>query len=83
MSNELTGTPEREFHNSVKSNAVYARSPAHSVRSQSNHLFRSMLAYRKWEALRVSTSKNHFALKTPLALNATKLALRELNSLKN
>lgn len=72
-----------EFHKSVKSNAGYARSPAHTVRSQSNHLFLSMLAYVKLEALRLSTSKNHFALKTLLTLNATKLAMRELNSLKS
>jgi len=42
-----------------------------------------MLAFVKLEALRLSTSKNHFALKALLTLNATKLALRELNSLKS
>lgn len=72
-----------EFHKSIKSNTSYSRSPAHTVRSQSNHLFLSMLAFVKLEALRQSTSKNHFALKTLLTLNATKLALRELNSLKS
>lgn len=72
-----------EFHKSIKSNAGYSRSPAHTVRSQSNHLFLSMLAFVKLEALRLSTSKNHFALKTLLTLNAMKLALRELNSLKS
>lgn len=72
-----------EFHKSIKSNTGYSRSPAHTVRSQSNHLFLSMLAFVKLEALRLSTSKNHFALKTLLTLNATKLALRELNSLKS
>lgn len=72
-----------EFHKSVKSNTGYGRSPAHTVRSQSNHLFLSLLAYVKLEALQLSSNKNHFALKTLLALNATKLALRELNSLKS
>lgn len=72
-----------EFHKSIKSNTGYSRSPAHTVRSQSNHLFLSMLAFVKLEALRQSTSKNHFALKTLLTLNATKLALRELSSLKS
>jgi hypothetical protein len=72
-----------EFHKSIKSNTGYARSPAHTVRSQSNHLFLSMLAFVKLEALRLSTAKNHFALKSLLTLNATKLALRELNSLKS
>ena len=72
-----------EFHKSIKSNAGYSRSPAHTVRSQSNHLFLVMLAFVKLEALRLSTSKNHFSLKALLSLNATKLALRELNSLKS
>ncbi|GAB4030786.1 hypothetical protein GCM10028809_24790 [Spirosoma gilvum] len=72
-----------EFHKSVKSNTGYGRSPAHTIRSQSNHLFLSLLAYVKLEALRLSTSKNHFALKTLLTLNAMKLAMSELNSLKN
>ena len=72
-----------EFHKSIKSNTGYARSPAHTVRSQSNHLFLSMLAFVKLEALRLSTAKNHFALKSLLTLNATKLALRELNSFKS
>lgn len=72
-----------EFHKSIKSNTGYSRSPAHTVRSQSNHLFLSMLAFVKLEALRLSTAKNHFALKSLLTLNSTKLALRELNSLKS
>ena len=69
-----------EFH---KSNTGHSRSPAHTVRSQSNHLFVSMLAFVKLEALGLSTSKNHFASKPLLTLKATKLALRELNSLKS
>lgn len=72
-----------EFHKSIKSNAGYSRSPTHTVGSQSNHLFLVMLAFVKLEALRLSTSKNHFALKSLLSLNATKLAMRELNSLKS
>lgn len=72
-----------EFYKSVKSNTGYGASPAHTVRTQSNHLFLVMLAYVKWEALRLSTAKNHFALKRLLTLNATKVALRELNSLKS
>ncbi|WP_345269154.1 hypothetical protein [Nibrella viscosa] len=42
-----------------------------------------MLAFVKWEVLRFSTAKNHFALKSSLTLDAMKLALRDLNSLKN
>ena len=72
-----------EFHKSIKANTGYGASPAHTLRSQSNHLFLVMLAFVKWEAFRLSTSKNHFALKKLLTLNATKLAFQELNSLKS
>jgi hypothetical protein len=72
-----------EFHKSSKSNVGYGLSPAHTVRSQSNHLFLVMLAFVKLEALRLSTKQNHFTLKKLLTFNATKLALRELNSLKS
>lgn len=34
-----------EFHKSLKSNAGYAHSPAHRVRSQSNNVFLTMLAF--------------------------------------
>ena len=72
-----------EFHKSVKSNAGYGHSAAHRVRTQSNHLFLSMLAFVKLEALRLCTSKNHFALKKLLAHNALKMALGDLNRLKS
>ena len=70
-----------EFHKSVKSNAGYGQSPAHTVRTQSNHLFLSMLAFVKLEALRLSTSRNHFALKKLLAHNALKLAMSDVRAL--
>lgn len=47
------------------------------------HLFLSVLAFVKLEALRLPTSKNHFALKTLLPLNAIKLALKNLSKLKS
>lgn len=72
-----------EFHKSIKSNTGYSRSPAHTVRTQSNHLFLSMLAFVKLEALKLSTSKNHFALKSLLSLNAMRIALRDLTILKS
>jgi IS4 transposase len=63
-----------EFYKSVKSNTGYAKSPAHRVRTQSNHLFLSMLAFVKLEALKCSTKMNHFAMKALLSLNALKVA---------
>lgn len=71
-----------EFYKSVKSNTGYAKSPAHRVRTQSNHLFLSMLAFVKLEALKMSTKMNHFAIKSLLTLNALKRAWQGLQNLK-
>ncbi len=71
-----------EFHKSIKSNTGYAHSPASSIRTQSNHLFLSMLAFVKLEALKISQKKNHFALKKKLSINALKKAWQELRILK-
>jgi Transposase DDE domain len=71
-----------EFYKSVKSNTGYGKSPAHRVRTQSNHLFLSMLAFAKLEALKVSTKMNHFAIKSLLTLNALKRAWQGLQNLK-
>lgn len=61
-----------EFYKSVKSNAGYGASPTHRVRTQSNHLFLSMVAFVKLEAMRALTRLNHFALKARLTQNALK-----------
>ena len=71
-----------EFHKSIKSNTGYASSPAHTIRTQSNHLFLSMLAFVKLEALKLSNKENHFALKRKLTLNALKNAWNKLKILK-
>ncbi|WP_394351064.1 IS701 family transposase [Spirosoma arboris] len=61
-----------EFYKSIKSNTGYAASPTHRVRTQSNHLFLSMVAFVKLEALKVLSRLNHFALKAKLTQNALK-----------
>lgn len=71
-----------EFYKSVKSNTGYAKSPAHRVRTQSNHIFLSMLAFVKLEALKMSTKMNHFAIKSLLTINALKRAWQGLQNLK-
>lgn len=71
-----------EFHKSIKSNLGYAQSPAHTVRTQSNHLFLTLLAFIKLESLKIPLHTNHFALKRKLTLNALKVAWRDLQALK-
>lgn len=71
-----------EFHKSIKSNLGYAQSPAHTVRTQSNHLFLVMLAFVKLELLRKQKATNQFALKKKLVFNALQLAWRQLQQFK-
>ena len=71
-----------EFYKSIKSNTGYAHSPAHRVRTQSNHLFLSMVAFVKLEAVKVHTGLNHFALKARLTLNALKTAWEQWKDYK-
>jgi hypothetical protein len=71
-----------EFYKSVKFNTGYAKSPPKRVRTQSNHLFLSMLAFVKLEVLKISTKMNHFAIKSLLTLNALKRAWQRLQDLK-
>jgi hypothetical protein len=51
------------FFKSVKSNLGYANSPAHTYRSQINHMALSMIAFIKLEMVKDRTRANHFAFK--------------------
>lgn len=66
------------FHKSLKSNAAFAKSPAHTPRTQANHLFASIVAVFKIECLTVRKKLNHFALKAKLYQKAIKAAFEEL-----
>lgn len=71
-----------EFHKSIKQNASLAKSPTKIVKTQSNHIFCSMLAFVKLETLRLKTQMNHFAIKSKLYINAVRSALDELAKLR-
>lgn len=71
-----------EFFKSMKSNCSYSKSPAHTVRTQSNHLFCSSFAVFKYEMLRLNTNLNHFALKAKIYLSSVKKAMAELKLFK-
>ena len=71
-----------EFYKSIKSNTGYAASPTHRVRTQSNHLFLSMVAFVKLEAIKVLTRLNHFALKARLTQNALKYSWQQWKDYK-
>jgi len=63
-----------EYHKSLKQNASLAKSPTRKERTQTAHLFASLLAYVKLERLKFVHQMNHFALKTKIYSAALKHA---------
>ena len=72
-----------EFHKSIKQNSALTKSPTRTVRTQSNHIFASIVAYAKLEILKIKKCMNHFALKYKLILAANRAAFKELQIMKN
>ena len=70
-----------EYHKSIKQNASLEKSPTKKVKTQSNHMFASLIAYCKLEMLKIKTKLNHFAIKYKLILRANQIAMQELKSL--
>jgi hypothetical protein len=72
-----------EYHKSLKNNTSIAKSPTKTVKTQANHLFASICAFIRLEAIHITTKLNHFALKDKIYIEALKTALRELEKLKS
>ena len=72
-----------EYHKSLKQNASLSKSPTRRVKTQTSHLFASLLAYIKLERLKFVHKMNHFAMKTKIYCAALKHAWTELENLKN
>ena len=70
------------YHKSIKQNASLAKSPTKKVRSQANHIFASIIAFCKLEALQFVTATNHFAIKYKLVVKANMAAMAELANLQ-
>ena len=70
-----------EYHKSIKSNTVFAKSPTKKITTQTNHFVLSIIAYIKLEWLKQRTGKNHFAMKTQIYLAAQQVAYNELKNL--
>ena len=71
-----------EYHKSLKQNAAIAKSPTRTLKTQSNHIFASIMAYVKLEKLKFASQLNHFAMKSKIYLAASKAAFKELAALK-
>lgn len=71
-----------EYHKSIKSNTAFPKSPTKTITTQQSHFIASILAYVKMERLKVRNSKNHFALKYLITINATRAAWVSLKKLE-
>ena len=69
------------YHKSLKQNAAAGRAPLWSVRTLANHLWASLCAYARWEALHLKTTLNHFALKAKVRFAAQQAALATFRNL--
>jgi hypothetical protein len=67
---------------SLKQNAALERSPAHTVTTQTNHIFASLCAVIKLEKLKIKTQSNHFELKARLYVRAVQSAFDALRLLQ-
>jgi len=72
-----------EYHKSLKQNAAIGKSPARTVKTQSNHIFASIMAYVKMERLKFTQNLNHFAIKAKIYLAANKAAFKAFNAFKS
>ena len=70
-----------EYHKSIKQNASLTKSPARTLKTQSNHIFAAIISYCKLELLKIKTNLNHFAIKYKLIVRANQIALRELKNM--
>lgn len=71
-----------EFHKSLKHNVDLAKSPTKTTKTQSNHIFLSVLSFFKLECLKIKHKMNHFALRAKLLIKANQMAYAELQILK-
>ena len=71
-----------EFYKSLKHNVDMAKSPTKTIRTQSNHIFLSILSFFKLECLKIKHKLNHFAIRTKLLIKANQMAYEQLQILK-
>uniref|UniRef100_A0A6A7G527 IS701 family transposase n=1 Tax=Hirondellea gigas TaxID=1518452 RepID=A0A6A7G527_9CRUS len=67
------------FHKNIKSNTALAKSPAKTIRTQSNHIFMSLLATVKLECLSIKKGLTTFGFKMKLYIKAQKAAIEALH----
>lgn len=63
-----------EYHKSLKNNSSLSKSPTRTIKTQSNHIFMSIVGYCKLEILKMKKGINHFALKGQCYIKAVMAA---------
>ena len=71
-----------EYHKSLKQNTAIDKSSNRTVKTQSNHIFCSIVAYVKLEKMKLKTKLNHFAMKTKIQIKAIQQAMKQLIELR-
>jgi hypothetical protein len=66
------------YHKALKQNASLEKSPTRTTTTQRHHLFASLCAYVKLEALKIKTGVGHFTIKSKIYLSALKAAYAEV-----
>jgi IS4 transposase len=69
------------FHKTLKQNAAMSKSPAHTVCTQSNHLFIAIYSVFRLEIISIMTKLNHFSLRSMIYINALKVAFQQIQQL--
>jgi hypothetical protein len=72
-----------ELHRSLKQNTALEKMPAKKADSQANHIFASMIAQIKLEAIKMTTKQSHYALKRSILIDSLKKAWAEIQKLKD
>ena len=73
--------PIEEYHKSLKQNASFARCPASRRSSQMKHILCSLYGYIKLEWMKLTSKKNHFALRSSMYLAALRASHSKLQQL--
>lgn len=72
-----------ELHRSLKQNTALEKMPAKMESSQANHIFASMVAQVKLEALKIATKVNHYTIKRNILIESLKIAWAKIQELKD
>jgi hypothetical protein len=68
------------YHESIKQNTSIGKSPAHTARTQSKHIFAAIYAYVKLELAKMNHGYNHFAVKAQIYMASLRKAMELLSA---